>query len=175
MYLEVNSKVHLTEIRATDRAALVEHLSDRAIYDLTLRLPYPYTPADADQWLELVETQAHEQGYPVNWAIRTAQEQLIGGLGFMDFQLGQTHRAEIGYWVARPFWNQGIMTAVVRTACAFAFREWGLVKIHAHVFVHNQASLRVLRKCDFEVEGHLKKHFLKDGRFLDAFLLARFR
>ena len=47
--------------------------------------------------------------------------------------MGKSHRAEIGYWLAKPFWGQGIMTAVVRRACQYAFEEFGLVKIIAHV------------------------------------------
>jgi RimJ/RimL family protein N-acetyltransferase len=60
------------------------------------------------------------------------------------------------------------MTVAVGKACQFAFSEWGLAKITAHVFARNAASARVLEKCGFELEGYLKKHYLKDGEFLDA-------
>ena len=103
------------------------------------------------------------KGDPSNWAIRNAEDHLIGGCGFNDFQMGKSHRAEIGYWLAKPFWGQGIMTAVVRRACQYAFEEFGLVKIIAHVNATNPASARVLEKCGFEQEGYLKKH-LPQGR-----------
>lgn len=64
------------------------------------------------------------------------------------------------------------MTAVVRRACEFAFAEFGLVKIVAHVFADNTASAKVLEKCGFVQEGYLRKHHLKEGRFLDARLFA---
>ena len=92
----------------------------------------------------------------------------FGGCGFDDFQVGKSHRAEIGYWLAKPYWNRGIMTAVVKKVCQYGFKEFGLVKITAHVFATNPASGRVLEKCGFEQEGFLKKHYLKDGRYLDA-------
>jgi RimJ/RimL family protein N-acetyltransferase len=60
------------------------------------------------------------------------------------------------------------MTVVVKKTCELAFHEWGLAKITAHVFAFNPASARVLEKCGFEQEGYLKKHFLKDGQFIDA-------
>ena len=78
----------------------------------------------------------------------------------------------VGYWLAKPLWGRGIMTAVVQRLCQHAFEEFGLVKITAHVFSHNTASARALEKCGFQEEGFLRKHFLKDGRFLDARLLA---
>jgi len=37
------------------------------------------------------------------------------------------------------------------------------------------ASARVLEKCGFEEEGFLRKHFLKDGQFLDARLFGLLR
>jgi ribosomal-protein-alanine N-acetyltransferase len=64
------------------------------------------------------------------------------------------------------------MTAVVQHVCRHAFDEFGLAKITAHVFCHNPASARVLEKCGFVQEGFLRKHYLKDGSFIDARLFA---
>ena len=85
------------------------------------------------------------------------------------------HRAEVGYWLAKPFWGRGIITAVVQRVCRHAFEEFGLAKITAHVFPHNPASARVLEKCGFQQEGFLRKHFLKDGQFVDARLFGLLR
>ncbi|HEV3261177.1 MAG TPA: GNAT family protein [Gemmataceae bacterium] len=172
MKITVTDHVYLSEIRPADKPAYVEHLKDKEIYDRTLRIPYPYTEADADAWLALLEKTTRQQGRPVSWAIRNAVDYLIGGCGFDGLVNGKAHRAEIGYWLARPYWGRGIMTAVVGTACDFAFAEFGLVKIVAHVFADNAASARVLEKCGFELEGYLRKHHLKDGRHLDAKLYA---
>ena len=67
------------------------------------------------------------------------------------------------------------MTAVVQRVCRHAFEEFGLAKITAHVFPHNPASARVLEKCGFQQEGFLRKHFLKDGQFVDARLFGLLR
>ncbi len=171
----VNEQVRLTEIRPSDKPALVEHLNDKEIYDRTLRIPYPYTDTNAEEWLAIIAKTTQQQGRAVNWAIRNAEDQLIGACGFNDFQMGKSHRAEIGYWLAKPFWGQGIMTAVVRRACQYAFEEFGLVKIIAQVNATNPASARVLEKCGFEQEGYLRKHFLKDGQFLDVRLFGLLR
>ncbi len=172
MNLIVTDHIHLSEIRPSDKAAYIQHLQEKEIYDHTLRIPFPYTEADADEWLAMVAKSTKQHGQPVNWAIRNEDDFLIGGIGFEGFAIGKSHRAEIGYWMARPFWGRGMMTAVVRKACEFAFDEWRLAKITAHVFATNPASARVLEKCGFEQEGFLKKHFLKDGQFLDARLFG---
>src|SRR5262249_19021259 len=148
--------------------ALIEHLNDRGIYERTLRIPFPYTQANADEYLAFVERQIQEHGQPLAWAIRDEQNRLIGGLGFEGLEVGKSHRARIGYWLGRPYWGRGIMPAVVRRVCAFAFTEFRLLKITAHIFAGNTASARVLEKCGFQAEGYLKKHYLKDEQFLDA-------
>jgi ribosomal-protein-alanine N-acetyltransferase len=172
MAIYVNEQIRLSEFHPADKAALVAHLNNREIYERTLRIPYPYTDAAAEEWLALDARITQQQGRAVRWAIRTVDGALIGGCGLDGFQLGQSHRAEIGYWLARPLWGQGIMTAVVRRVCQHAFAELGLAKIIAHVFPENQASARVLEKCGFQQEGYLRRHFVKDGKLLDARLFA---
>jgi RimJ/RimL family protein N-acetyltransferase len=175
MKIVVNDQVHLSEFRPSDTSALLEHLNDREIYDRTLRIPFPYTENDAAAWLALVAKITEQQGRPVHWAIRSADDTLIGGCGFDDFQVGKSHRAEVGYWLAKPHWGRGIMTAVVGRVCRHAFEEFGLAKITAHVFPHNPASARVLQKCGFQEEGFLRKHYLKDDQLVDARLFALLR
>jgi RimJ/RimL family protein N-acetyltransferase len=175
MKIVVNDQVHLSAFQASDKAALLEHLNDRDIYDRTLRIPFPYTEVDADEWLTLVAKITQQQGQAIHFAIRNVAEMLIGGCGFDGFQIGKSHRAEVGYWLAKPYWGRGIMTAVVQRLCQHAFAEFGLVKITAHVFAHNVASARVLEKCEFAQEGLLRKHYLKDDKLIDARLFALLR
>jgi [ribosomal protein S5]-alanine N-acetyltransferase len=172
MKISVSDRIHLSEILPTDQAACVQHLKEKAIYDRTLRIPYPYTEADFQAFLQIVEKATMEQGRPVHWAIRTEDNELVGATGFNSLQIGKSHQAEIGYWLAKPYWGRGIMTAVARTACALAFAEFGLVKIMAQVHAGNAASAKVLEKCGFRQEGYLRKHVLKDGNYLDVKLFG---
>lgn len=175
MNIVVTSQVHLSEFHSSDKPALVQHLNDREIYARTLRIPFPYTAAAADEWLALYAKTTVKQGRPVHFAIRSADNALIGGCGFNGIEVGASHLAEVGYWLAKPFWGRGIMTAVVERLCRHAFEEFGLVKITANVHAHNQASTRVLEKCGFQQEGYLHRHFLKDGQFVDARLFGLLR
>lgn len=168
MRIPVNESIHLSPIKLSDKSACVQLLDDRDIFDVTLRIPHPYTESDFEKWYALIDTFTQENGQPAHWAIRGADGRLIGAVGFRDFKIGASHQAEIGYWLGQPFWGHGIMTQVVTAACAFAFREWNLVKISAEVFASNLASARVLQKCGFTQEGLLRKHFAKDGKFLDV-------
>jgi len=168
MDLILDNGLRLTAFRSSDEAPLVQWLNDRAIYERTLRIPFPYTAADAQRWFAIVREATRQNGQPVSWAIREGDGPVLGGVGFDGLVLGQTHRAEIGYWLARPYWGQGIMTAAVRAVCRHALADWRLARLTAHTFAFNDASGRVLLKCGFQFEGYLRKHYCKDGQFLDA-------
>lgn len=171
--LVIDEGLSLSALGAGDKPVLVEYLNDREIYDRTLRIPFPYTEADADFFLNLDAEATRKHGHLVHFAIRDRSGKAIGGAGFEGLVYG--HRAEIGYWLAKPLWGQGIMTKVVRALCEFAFAEWSLVRITAHVFPFNDASAKVLEKNGFQLEGVLRKLHLKGGNFQDAKLYALVR
>ncbi len=171
--LRVNQDIHLSAVCPSDKPAFVEYLNDREIFERTLRIPYPYTLADADHFLARDAEATARLGHPIHFAIRNLSGKAIGGVGFEGLAYG--HKAEIGYWLAKPYWGQGIMTLVVGALCAWAFAEWKLVRITAHVFLFNDASAKVLEKNGFLLEGVLRKHHQKDGNFLDAKLYALVR
>ncbi len=172
MHFSVFGPITVSPIEPADRAACVRWLNDREIYQQTLRIPHPYTEQDFDQWLEIVQSTAAQFGEPIHFAIREHDE-LVGGIGLEGLVAG--HCVEIGYWLARPWWGRGIMTAVVRAVCDYAFSRWGVVRITAHVFESNPASARVLEKCGFQCEGLLRKARRKEGRFLHCWIYALVR
>src|ERR1700683_3321082 len=94
MNIIVNDRVHLSDFRASDKPALIEHLNDRDIYERTLRIPSPYTAASADEFFDKFADK--QQSRPVAWAIRRPDESLIGGVGLDGVQIHQSHRADLG-------------------------------------------------------------------------------
>ena len=176
MRIEINPNLSISPFQPNDAATLVELLSDLEVYRQTLRIPYPFTPADAEKWLTQVAGQTAEPGGTANCAIRDASGALIGGIGLNRGELPWTsHRAGIGYWLGRPYWGQGIMTAAVRAMVRHAFDELTLTKLTAGVFAFNHASARVLEKCGFAEEGLSRSQLLKDGQLIDLRLFGLLR
>jgi RimJ/RimL family protein N-acetyltransferase len=58
-----------------------------------------------------------------------------------------TEGREVGYWLGREFWGQGIATQ----ALALFLKEEHTRPLVAHVAQHNIGSRRVLEKCGFMV------------------------
>ena len=152
-----------------DESNLTRYASNRNIsINLRNAFPYPYTAEHARAWIELASAQVPES----NFAIASLEE-AIGGIGLRlgEDVFGRT--AEIGYWLAQPYWGQGIATKAVVALTDFAFSEFDLVRVEAHVFEGNPASARVLEKAGYSLEGRLRKSITKEGRTLDRFLYAK--
>lgn len=175
MNLQLSNSFTITDVTPADKPAYLEHLQEKQIYDQTLNIPYPYTQADADWWINHVAEETQKQGRSVNWAIRRQDGYLMGGIGYHGLELGKSHKAEIGYWLAKPYWGQGVMTEAVKKVTDFAFSELGLIRITANVFDFNQGSARVLEKSGYQLEGHLRKHYKKAGNIFDGKLYAKVR
>lgn len=175
MNLALDDSYSIADIVPADKPAYLEYLREREISEQTLAIPYPYTEADADDWIRRVAAETTARGRSMNWAIRRDDGRLIGGIGFLGVEVGRSHRGEVGYWLAKPYWGKGIMTEAVRRVSMYAFEEFGLVRIQAHVFHFNAASARVLEKAGYSLEGRLRAFHKKNGVLIDSLLYARMR
>ena len=171
--LELRDAYAVGDIEPTDKSAYLEHLAEKAISDWITVIPFPYTEADADHWLAYVAAETVKQDRAVSWAIRDPSGRLVGGIGFDGLRVGATHRAQLGYWLAKPFWGRGIATQAVGAVCAFAFADLGLTRIVARVLEGNAASARVLEKTGFQLESRLRRNVRKNDREYDVLLYAR--
>jgi ribosomal-protein-alanine N-acetyltransferase len=91
---------------------------------------------------QLQHWQEHEYG---RWAVeRKDARGLIGWNGLQ--YLPDTDEIEIGYILAKPFWNQGLTTEAAIEGLRFAFEVLKLEKIVAIVHPENLASQRVTEK-----------------------------
>lgn len=174
-HIQVNEAVHLTPYRLSDKNDLIKHINDAEITRNTLAIPFPYLEKDADEWLKLTLQEEERFGTYANWVIRNKQGELIGCIGRQMLYGKDSHTDEIGYWLARAYWGKGIMTEVVKAFCEYWFQNSPLIRCTAAVFAFNTASARVLEKAGFQKEGYLRKHYAKDGQFLDGILYAKLK
>lgn len=152
-----------------DAPSLVRYANNRKIWiNLRDAFPHPYTLGDAEAFL----SRATQNVPRTLFAIATDTE-AIGSIALTPAQDVHGFTAELGYWLAEPFWGKGIMTEAVKALSEYAFKELGLHRIFAEPYTNNSASARVLDKAGFVLEGILKENAFKDGRFQDQFLYAR--
>ena len=112
------AKITLRRWRDGDLDSLVRYANNRAVWlNLRDRFPYPYTRGDAEGWIALCKS---EQEPALQFAIELDGE-AIGGVGLENLDDVYRMTADIGYWVAEPFWGRGIATTAVIETTAYAF------------------------------------------------------
>ncbi len=152
-------------------AATVQQLArDRAIADTTLNIPHPYPDDLAAKWIS-AHAPRFRDGRGAIFAITLlADGSLVGSIGLVTHP---THnRAELGYWMGRPYWNQGYTTEAARAIIRYGFEDLGLNRIFAYHFRRNPASERVMQKIGMQSEGMLRQHVQKWGVYEDLGIYA---
>jgi ribosomal-protein-alanine N-acetyltransferase len=74
---------------------------------------------------------------------------LIGSCGYKG-EPDDDGMVELGYEVAEAYRNQGYATEITGLLVEQAFNEKGVTKILAHTLAEENASVNVLRKCNFK-------------------------
>jgi ribosomal-protein-alanine N-acetyltransferase len=147
-----------------DADALFRLVRDRDIARNTY-IPSPYRHSDMTGFLERA-TEDMGAGKQLLLTVRSLLSDEPMGLVGLHFRYPQPFRAELGYWLGRRFWNQGIMTQAVKTVIAFAFETLKLHRLDVSHFEPNDASRRVIEKCWFRREGIEREAVRKQRRWL---------
>jgi len=167
MLIEIG-KFRIRDWQKSDTPSIAKYANNRKIWvNLRDGFPHPYNESDAEKFLSHVWTQK-----PRTYFALASKEEAIGSIGL---SLGvDVHRftAEMGFWLAEPFWNMGIMTKAVVRFTEFVFDKFKLNRLYAEPYVTNRASAHVLEKAGFFLEGTLRANVFKDGRILDQYLYS---
>jgi ribosomal-protein-alanine N-acetyltransferase len=99
-------------------------------------------------------------------------QRLVGGLNISNVRRGIAQTASIGYWIGAPYAGRGLMTEAVRAIAPFAFTSLRLHRLEAACLPTNAASMRVLAKAGFRLEGLARQYLKIDGRWQDHNLYA---
>ena len=59
---------------------------------------------------------------------------------------------EMGYWLGKPFWGQGIMSEAVKEMLRHAFLDLGMQRVWIGYYEGNTKSKRVQEKCGFKYQ-----------------------
>ena len=75
----------------------------------------------------------------------------IGSIGIMRNTniLTADREAEIGYWIGRPYWGQGLIPEAVQECLRICFEEQNCIRVWCAYFEGNEKSRRVQEKCGF--------------------------
>ena len=114
-------------------------------------------------------------GVTVCWIFWSEEiEQPIGRFSYFDMN-PRNRSAEFGYFVNPNFRRQGLGTRMLTIAIDHLFATTHLNKLYCQTGAFNTASVRLLEKLGFHLDGILREHHELDGIFWDDYLYSTLR
>lgn len=137
--------------RESDAGALFKYASDP---DVGPRAGWP-PHRSVEESLELIRTVFSGEGM---WAVELkGTDEAIGCVGYLpasasNLEIGED-QCEVGYWIAKTYWDKGICTEAMRAVVDYCFNVKGFSVLWGDYFPENPASGRVMEKCGFTDTG----------------------
>ena len=156
----------LCPFKITDAESLAKHANNPNIAkNLTNQFPHPYTLDDANGFIEMVMESDPVQVFAID-----IDGRVVGGIGLHSQSDIYCKNMELGYWLAEPFWGNGIISSAITQIVEYGFETFPVNRIYARPYGTNIASQRVLEKAGFKLEAHLEKTIYKNGEYLDELI-----
>lgn len=158
----------LRSFTINDLDSLVKYANNPKIAkNLTDKFPNPYTKESGMTFIEFAIKQR-----PTNIFTIDINGEACGGIGIHPQEDIHCKNAELGYWLAEPFWGNGIISKAIPQIVEYSFKNFDITRIYARPFGTNIASQKVLEKAGFTLEGKFEKSLFKNGEFMDELIYA---
>ncbi|MGB0917552.1 MAG: GNAT family N-acetyltransferase [Flavobacteriales bacterium] len=149
-----------------DLPSLVNHANNPKIANnLSDGFPHPFTEENGKRFLKIFVESETDLFLCID-----VNGEAVGSIGIHSKKDVHRKNAEIGYWLAEPFWGQGILSRAIPQAVNLAFEKFDITKVLACPYGENRGSQRVLEKCGFVLEARLKDNIFKNGRYQDELI-----
>lgn len=97
----------------------------------------------------------------------TYHDQSAGSISLHNRTGGSISGAEIGYWLAKEFVGQGIMTRAVKILTDYAFTHLEVNRVFMGIATNNTRSFAIPERLGFRVEGTLRQNDTVNGKWVD--------
>lgn len=134
--------LRLRPISLFDVPMIVELANDWEVASMVSRLPFPYEPRHAEQWISEIEQHRREDV----WAIE-CEGYFAGCVGYNRSSISH---GELGYWLGKPFWGRGLATRAAWQIISHGFASEPFHHFTASYFLDNLRSKKVLERLGFQ-------------------------
>lgn len=166
-----NHTFQIRRLEPNDAPSLAQHANNPNIANvLRDRFPNPYTEQDAINFIKHTQETDKESIFAI-----VSDQQAVGSIGLMFQDDIYRFSAEIGYWLGESYWGKGIISTAIPIITRHAFKDLKFNRVFAKVSAKNTASMRVLEKTGFQLEGIGRKASFKNGEWIDEYNYALLR
>lgn len=164
-------RIYLKLLTENDSKNIAKYGNNKKIWkNMTNVFPSPYTKQKALKRIKKIKNKKDIISLGIIY-----QEELVGETiaSFRDDV--DSKKVFIAYWIGEDYWNRGIASEAVNLFSKFLFKNFLIKKIQARVFSWNPASIKVLKKNGFKLEGTIRKGIYKNGIYCDEHIYGAFK
>jgi len=177
----------LRKFRKTDIDNIAKYANNKNIAKwLTNEFPHPYSKKDAESFVNMILKEDSGTVFTIE-----INREACGSIAVIpqnneknnskntvpNTQIQDTainicdKQAELGYWLAEKYWNNGIMTLAIKEMVDYGFKTFDIDCIFATPFVNNLVSQKVLKKVGFTSDNKMKK-IIKSEETYEVFIFS---
>jgi len=136
----------------------------------TLQLPYP----SVEMWRKRLQDGVGSEDFVL---VAEVDGRVVGNLGLHVASKSprRRHAGYIGMSVHDDWQGKGVGTALMTAAVDLADNWLDYSRLELTVYTDNAAAMKLYRRFGFEVEGTLRNYAVRDGRYVDAYAMARLK
>uniref|UniRef100_A0A7S2XTP7 N-acetyltransferase domain-containing protein n=1 Tax=Attheya septentrionalis TaxID=420275 RepID=A0A7S2XTP7_9STRA len=170
LQLETKRLLLRTFQTSLDSNVIHDLLQERDIAYNTQMIPFPYEKGMAEDFIHNAHKEAGEgKGLHLAVILKSETNLLIGVVSLIKIEKNNEHqRANLGYWIGKPYWGLGYGTEAASEIIRFGFMDLHLDYIRSNHFARNPASGRIMQKNGMKHETQLKKKIEKWGVWEDV-------
>lgn len=168
----------LRESTLKDAGDISENLNDLEVSRYIVPGQYPYTIQDAKKSIiqrSKMSKKKLKENYILGIELKS-EKKIIGEVLLLKVNIFQG-TAEVGYWLGKRYWGQGIMTEAIEKILEFSFNKLKLRRLTILTPVANTPSNKLAKKLGFKFEGKLREVYKSKvtGKIYDANLYSLLR
>jgi 8-oxo-dGTP diphosphatase len=169
-------RLRLRPLRADDAASLHRLVNDWEVAKTLARVPFPYPRDLADEWIASTRAQI---AAGTAWHLAVTREEdgteaLLGCVG-LTLDAKNPREAELGYWIGRRHWGQGLGPEAAGRLAHWALANLEIDRLVASALVDNERSAAVLRRIGFKESGAGSQEFISRGGLMPVRLFTATR
>lgn len=136
--------------------------NEKIAANLRNTFPSPYTLKDAQEYISAVSEKDPQTDFVIE-----ANGVFAGRIAIDLKDDIYSTTAEIGYWIAEPFWGKGLATKAIGLMVEYAKNTFDRVRLFAVCFESNHGSRKALENNGFTLEAIRRKAVIKNGEILN--------
>jgi diamine N-acetyltransferase len=165
----LNSKrILLRAIEDSDIPTLYKFRFSEDSYDYFYE--FPVTSLESyKKWLQSIVSRTDQFNFAIE---EKSSNQVIGTISLLNLDR-RNRKGEMGrVFLHKDFRGKGYFSEILECLAEYAFGDLNLHKVYCEVFADNERGVKAYLNGGFTLEGTMREHIYKSGKYKDVMILS---